>query len=456
MSEQRGISRRDFLKYAGAGAAAVGATGALGGLAAGCGSSSEAESSASAGATGRTIKVGFVAPLTGPLAAFGEPDAWCADQWRAAVKGGVKCGDGQTHPIEILVKDSQSDTNRAATVAGDLITNDGVDIIMAASTADTVPPVADQAEALGCPCITNDCPWQSYFFGRGGKMGESFKWTYHSWWGLEDITATFVAMWNTLSTNKKIAEMWPNDGDGNAWANAKTGQPPYFTKAGYTIVDPGRYQDGTQDYTAQIGKFKQEDCEILSGVMIPPDFNNFWKQSYQQGFHPVAATVGKALLFPSALEALGPKIGQNLSAELWWSPVYPFKSSLTGQTCQQLADAYEKDTKKQWTPPLMHYAIFETVVDVLQRTKNVDSKESILTAIKNTDMMTMGGRITWKAGPPLNPVPNVCKTPSAGGQWVKGTKWEYEFKVVNNEVAAKAPYDVKIPLQGEFQPIKYS
>ncbi len=89
------------------------------------------------------------------------------------MKDGVKCGDGQTHPIEIIIKDSQSDSNRAATVAGDLITNDGVDIMMVASTPDTVNPVADQAEALQVPCVSNDCPWQPYYFGRGGHARPS-------------------------------------------------------------------------------------------------------------------------------------------------------------------------------------------------------------------------------------------------------------------------------------------
>ena len=57
-------------------------------------------------------------------------------------------GDGKKRMIEIIVKDSQSDTNRAATVTGDLITQDKCDIIVTASTPDTVCPVADQAEAL--------------------------------------------------------------------------------------------------------------------------------------------------------------------------------------------------------------------------------------------------------------------------------------------------------------------
>jgi len=442
------VSRRDFLKIGAVAGAALGVGGALSGSLAACGSSG-GSSSSSSGGTGREIKIGFVTPLTGPLASFGIPDAWCVKQWEAAVKDGLKCGDGQVHPIKFIVKDTQSDTNRAATVAGDLITNDGVDVIMAASTADTVPPVADQAEAMGVPCVTNDCPWQAYFFGRNGDPAKGFEWTFHSWWGLEGITAVFVDMWNSIKTNKKVGEMWPNDGDGLAWANPKTGQPPVLTAGGYTIIDGGRYQDLTDDFSSQIAKFKAAGAEILSGVMLPPDFTNFWKQSLQQGFNPTIATVGKALLFPQSLEALG-SIGYGLSSEVWWSPNHPFKSSLTGQTCQEIATAYETDNNQQWTQPILHYAIFEVVANALSRATNVDDKANVRDAIKATDMQTIGGHITWTStDKKLNPVPNVCTTPIVGGQWVKGTKYPYDLQVVNNNLYPD------IPTQAKLLPLKY-
>jgi len=440
------VTRRDFLKVAGVAGAALGIGGA-GSVVAACGSSSDSASPA-ASATGRTIKVGFVAPLTGPLAAFGEADTFCVQQWEESVKDGLACGDGQTHPIEFIMKDSQSDSNRAATVAGDLMTNDGVDVMMVASTPDTVNPVADQAEAFGIPCVSNDCPWQAYYFGRGATPDKPFTWTYHFFWGLEDVTANFVSMWDALKTNKKIGEMWPNDADGAAWADPKTGQPPLLKAAGYTVVDGGRYQDGSEDFTPQISKFKAAGCDIMSGVMIPPDFTNFWKQSYQQGFKPMATTVGKALLFPSALEALG-NIGYGLTTECWWSPNHPFKSSLSGQTCQEFADSFTATTTKQWTQPLLHYAVFEVVADALKRTTNVDDKQSILDAIKATNLDTICGNVNWQAGAPQNPVPNVSKTPLVGGQWVKGTDWPYDLKVVTNVTADM------VPVQQDVTAIQY-
>ena len=77
------ITRRDFLKTAGVTGIALGATGGLGGVLAACGSSSD-DTSGGGGGDGRTIKVGFVSPLTGPLAAFGETDQWLVEQWKKA------------------------------------------------------------------------------------------------------------------------------------------------------------------------------------------------------------------------------------------------------------------------------------------------------------------------------------------------------------------------------------
>src|ERR1700722_16829727 len=64
----------------------------------------------------RTIKIGYVSPQTGPLASFAEADSYILGGVKAALKDGVKVG-GQTYPVEILVRDSQSNPNRAAEVA---------------------------------------------------------------------------------------------------------------------------------------------------------------------------------------------------------------------------------------------------------------------------------------------------------------------------------------------------
>jgi len=53
------------------------------------------------------LKIGFVSPQTGPLAAFGEADDFVLKGIRAEFAGGIE-NNGKTYDIEIITKDSQS------------------------------------------------------------------------------------------------------------------------------------------------------------------------------------------------------------------------------------------------------------------------------------------------------------------------------------------------------------
>src|SRR5215813_12226696 len=68
----------------------------------------------------RTIKIGLVQPSTGPLAFFTEQMAFTIAQVKKATNGSIKI-NGTDHPFEIVIKDSQSNPNRAAEVAQELI-----------------------------------------------------------------------------------------------------------------------------------------------------------------------------------------------------------------------------------------------------------------------------------------------------------------------------------------------
>src|SRR5205807_8385736 len=60
-----------------------------------------------ANAQSRVIKIGHVSPKTGPLAGFGEADAFILEQVRGILAKGVQSG-GRTYQVQIVSKDSQS------------------------------------------------------------------------------------------------------------------------------------------------------------------------------------------------------------------------------------------------------------------------------------------------------------------------------------------------------------
>ncbi|WP_321828604.1 ABC transporter substrate-binding protein [Thalassovita sp.] len=361
-----------------------------------------------------TLRIGHVSPRTGPLAGFAEADDYVLKGIEQAFAAGLE-NNGKSWNVEIISKDSQSNPNRAAEVAADLILGEEVDIIVAASTPDTVNPVADQAEVNEVPCITTDCPWQPYFFGRNGVPGEGFQSTYHFFWGLEDVIYSFLELWDASGANSVVGGLFPNDADGNAWGHPELGLPKPLGISGYDLIDPGRYQPLSDDFSNYISAFKEAGCEIVTGNMIPPDFATFWAQAAQQGFRPKVVTIGKALLFPSFIESLGDR-GDGLTSEVWWTPNHPFSSSLNGASARQLAEGYTAETGRPWTQPIgFKHALFEVAADVIRRAEDLEDPEAIVAAIAATQMSTIVGKVDWSDGP-MN---NVTKTPLAAGQWQK-------------------------------------
>ena len=395
-------------------------------------------------AQAKEIKIGFVSPQTGPLAPFGEADKFTIEQMNKLFAGGIEIG-GKKVPVRIIQKDSQSNPNRAGEVANDLILKDKVNLMLVSSTPETANPVSDACELNEIPCISTVVPWQPWFFGRKGDPAKGFAWTYHIFWGLEDVIGNFLAGWNSVLTNKKVGGLFPNDGDGNAWGDKERGFPGPLAKEGFTLTDPGRFQNMNPDFSAQIAAFKKDNVEIVTGVVIPPDAKTFLQQAKQQGFKPKVVTLGKALLFPAAIEALG-DLGDGLTTEVWWSPSHPFTSSLTQQSAKALAESYETATKKQWTQPIgFAHALFEVAVDALKRAKDPGSAESLRDAVAATSLKTVVGDVKWGGGGPFK---NVSKTPLVLGQWVKGSKNKYELVIVNNSQAKVIPTGGKMRLIG--------
>jgi branched-chain amino acid transport system substrate-binding protein len=202
---------------------------------------------------------------------------------------------------------------------------------------------------------------------------------------------------------------------------------------GYSLTDTGRYQNLTDDFSAQINAFKAANCDIVTGVPIPPDFTTFWTQAKQQGFNPKVASIGKAILFPQAVEALGDQ-GHNLSSEVWWSPTHPYASSLTRQSAGDLASSYSSATGKQWTQPIgFVHALFEMAADVMGRVEDSRNPDEVASAIAATQLNSMVGRIAFDgAGLPPFAATNVAKTPLVGGQWRLKDDGSYDLVIVDN------------------------
>jgi len=396
-----------------------------------------------------SIKIGFVSPITGPAAGFGEPDGYAISLAKNAFKNGITVG-GTSYSVEIVSRDGQSTPSVGAQVAQDLIQNQKVDLMLATSTPETVNPVSDACEAAGVPCISTVVPWEAWYLGRGAKPGQPspFKYTFHFCFGVEQFFNAYTHLWPQVTTNKKVGVMYPNDADGNAIRGVLA---PLLAKAGYTIVDPGAYEDGTNDYTAQIQRFIREDCQIFNTFPIPPDFATFWRQAAQQGYtkHVKIGQIAKTGLFPSQVSSLG-SIGNGLASGVYWAPTWPYKSSLTGISSKDLGSGYESSSGKQWNQQLgPSVALFDVADAVLKASGNPKDKAKVTAAMATLAVDTPIGHLDWSKPASLAgaPVVNVVAAPIIGGQWKQGvSKWPIDFVICENSS------DSNVPIASTLQP----
>jgi branched-chain amino acid transport system substrate-binding protein len=422
--------RREFVKRAGATGLLLSSGGAL----AACG-----VKKSGGGSSSTTIKIGYVSPLTGEAASFGEPDTYVLGVVRKAVANGITAGDGKHYTIEIIQRDSASSPQTAASVANGLINGSQVDLMLTTSTPEVVNPVSDACEASGTPCISTVVPWQAWYLGRGAKA--AYKYTYHFSFGVENFAATYIDQWHLLPTNKVVGALYPNDSDGNA---IRMGLIPLLEKGGFTVIDAGPYNDGLNDFSSQIATFKSHNCQIFNTFPLPPDFATFWRQAAQQGYKPIIAQIAKTGLFPSQVEALG-SLGPTLATGAYWHPIWPYSSSLTGLTGRQMQSGYEA-TGKQWTQQLgADFALWDVGIAALKHAPNPKDKLGLANSIATLRVTTPMGHLDWTKGP----VKNVVDTVIPGCQWVSaptGSKFPLDL------VMTEHVQDPSIPIQAKLKP----
>ena len=419
----KSISRRSVLRQLAAGAAA-------------------ATIARPAFSTPQTVKVGLVAPQTGSLALFNEEMAWALDHARKALSNSIKI-NGAVHPLEFVVKDSQSNPNRAAEVAQDLILKDKVHLVTTFATPETVNPVADQCEVNGMPCVSTDDPLESFFFGRHGDLKKGFEWTYNFFFAGSGALGAMMAAWSRVPSNKVLGVLWANDDDGRVFAKV---MPPALVKNGFKVVDPGRFDLPANNFSPEIAAFKAENVEIVLAVVPGPDFTVFLNQAAQQGLKPKIMTAGKVGEFPQGVYPYGDR-AINMVTEVWWSKYHPYASGLTGQSSMEYATEYEKNADKQAAMALgFRHSLIEVAVDTLKRSQKIDEPESIRDALRATDYKSIVGPINFRTGP----FPNTSETKCVAGQWRKGKKWPLELLIVDNSLAPD------VPTQGMPEPMTYS
>ena len=397
----------------------------------------------------KPVKIGYITSLSGPRAAFGVADEWQLARMRTLLKDGLAVAGGKRLAVEIVHRDNQSDPNRSMQVASDLVLREKVDLLLV-QDGDAATPAGQLCDVHGIPMLSTMSPWQAFLFARNGNISKGFPYSFNFFWGADDVVKQFIALWDGAKTNKQVGTLYIDNPPGQAFADPLRGMPGALRSAGYKESTGGFFKIATDDFSNQVGGFKNSGSQIVSGFMYEGHFATFWKQAQQAGYKPEVVSMAAAFLFPSAMKALG-AVGNGMSTEVWWTPSFPFKSSLTGQSAKDFAADWEKSTGNQWTQPLGYaHALWEVGLAALRNAADPRDRKAVRDAIRDMEMDTIVGKVDFKN----SPIKSVAKTALAGGQWRRtpdGSRHPFELQVVDNTLARHIPVADSLKLLSQLK-----
>jgi branched-chain amino acid transport system substrate-binding protein len=387
-------------------------------------------------AASNVIRIGHIDTLTGPRGDFGEASPWVLGKVRDHLKNGLKVR-GKTYQVEILSRDSQSDPNRVASIGNELILRENVDLLL---TGDGISvPALEMCDANGTPAIQTMTQLEPFYSARNSGPDKGFPWSFIFFWTSAGISKQYMGNWNEIQTNKTVGSFFVDIEFAISFGDALSGD---MAKAGFKEIKGGNFKQETDDFSAQIAKFKNGNCDIVTGLLWTPNMATFWRQARQAGLKPEAVTLAAALLFPSGPNSLGDQ-GDGMSTEVWWTPNWPYKSSITGQTARQFTDEWTAATGKQWTQPQgYNHALWEVGLEALTKSADPKDREAVRHSIQNLNMETIVGKVNFKD----SKYKSAAETELAAGQWrkAKSGKFKYDLLVTYN---GQAP---DVPIQSEF------
>ena len=127
---------------------------------------------------------------------------------------------------------------------------------------------------------------------------------------------------------------------------------------------------------------------------------------------------------------------------LWWTPQFPYKSSLDGTTASAFAADYKTATGNDWTQPMgFNYAVFEIAVGGAQGVRRPEDRKAVASAIGQLKGQAITGTYDFTSGP----VPHVSQIPELLAQWRVSVSGSPQLVVIDNSDLPAVP--VASPMQ---------
>ncbi|WP_455369306.1 amino acid ABC transporter substrate-binding protein [[Eubacterium] cellulosolvens] len=345
MSEEK-ISRRKYMKYAGA-AIAAGAVAAAGyGIYQYSGQPSPTSPTSPSPtspvietpATGKKIKIGGTKPFTGPDALFGIAEGRGNELWAKLVNeaGGIKAGDGNTYEVELVLYNDEQKPENVPRLYEKLITEDKVDLLFG--------PVWGPLGMATVPIVEKYRKFEVYGTCSFDPA------VYQDWKYIVHVITNGPGYMNAL-TDMIISKVLPNDpeaknlavthGDDMFSRTVGIYGHEYALEKGMNVVFYDSYGTATTDLTPIITRAKANKPSIFLNAAAYAAAILLVKQIKELDLNVKMLWPGTGAVFPKFYETLG-KDCEGIVTCTQWEPGVLYNNDY-GPSHDEFIDEFQKE-----------------------------------------------------------------------------------------------------------------
>ena len=331
------------------------------------------------------IKIGAVAPKTGPLAGGAAITQWPNIQlWAHQInaRGGLKMADGSQRPVEIIEYDDRTNPAETIKAVQRLATKDKADFIIAPYGTGLnlasapifakygYPHIAVSAISDKIPELTGRYPTLFFTLGSTTSFAGS-------------VVDILKKMRDAGTIDNKVAMVNVADAFGIELADAAR---PIFKEAGFELVFDKSYPLGTQDISPIMKGVVASKPSAFVAWSYPPDTFALTEQAIIENLDVKAYYTAVATCFP----AFAGKFGKSIEGNLGAGGVNPDAPELQDYY-KQHKEVTGKDAD-YWASPVT-YASLQVLEQAIEGVGEAD-RAKVTEFIKNNTFNTVMGE--WK------------------------------------------------------------
>ena len=241
--------------------------------AAGAAAASLATTGSAARADNETVKIGFLAPLTGDVAAWGLPGLYGCEIWAKQKNdaGGIKIGD-KSYNIEMVSFDNEYLPDKAKTGAAKLINEDGVKFIqmLGGDTMPAVQPVTNRQEMLVSTLLPSDLSPDTPYLVAPAEVHPIYNVTGVDWMSrnMPDVKTAVICAQDDSLGRPSVATY-----------------QAAFAAANIEVQDTIFFDISTTDFAPVMASMLSKNPDVLCLDTAYAEFvNELCKQAYVQGY----------------------------------------------------------------------------------------------------------------------------------------------------------------------------